>query len=250
MTDDRLEQSQQGVATDGPPPVETSAEVAREHRGARRPEVREVRVVSADALGDARIAPVFERARVVRARVVERLEQMADHVDAATRHAATIVREAESEASAIRQAARDEGHAEGAAAWSSALAELERERSRMVEEAERDLLELALRLAGRIVGREVQMRPETAAEIVAETLQHVRGDRRITVEVSPADLDIVETYRADLSSILGGEPIVFQPNEAIERGGCVVVTSSQRIDAQLETQLEAMRRALVEGHDD
>jgi flagellar biosynthesis/type III secretory pathway protein FliH len=209
-----------------------------------RTEIPPVKVLGADELEDTTVTRVFAESRIAKARVIRELGQLAEHVYAANRKAEDVIARATVEAAEIKARAATEGRREGQRVWAEALVELERERARMVGEAEDDLLTLAVQLAGRIVGREIENEPSTAAEIVAETLQHVRGDRRITIEVAPADVPAVQSLSADLSAIVGGEPLVVRSNADIARGGCIVVTDSQRIDARLETQLTAIRRAL------
>ncbi len=207
-----------------------------------------LRILRAEDLGDVEVRPLFSPGvRIVRRRVVEDLSTLSDRVELAHRRAEEIVRTAEAEAAAIRDAAKEEGQAEGQQQWADALVELERERGRIVSEAESDLVRLATQLAGRIVGRAVELEPSVAAEIVAESLQHVRGDQRITIELAPDDVAAVTELRRELSAVVGGEPIHFRENPEIARGGCVIVTQSQRVDARLSTQVEAMRRALLEG---
>ena len=68
------------------------------------------------------------------------------------------------------------------------------------------------------------------------------------IQINPEDMDIVRNYWDDLRN--EGENIQtvdFQSNPAIERGGCIIETPNETIDARINRQLDLMGALLEEG---
>ena len=204
-----------------------------------------VRVIKAVDAASRIVEPLFEGEPVVLgARVVRGVEQVEALMVGARAAAAAIVAEAEAEADALRDAARQQGQA---AAQKEALESLGRARAeyaRLQQAAEDDMLQLAFGIARRVIGRAVELDPEIVADIVRANLEHVRGRMRIVVVVHPDDLPAVERRRAELVAAVEGAAVYFDSDSDVARGGCFIQTEAGRIDARLDVQLEAMRRAL------
>ncbi|MEM1348785.1 MAG: type III secretion system stator protein SctL [Myxococcota bacterium] len=210
------------------------------------------KILRADAVADLVVTPLVERrAVVVRRRVIEELED-ADAVRRAAEHdAQEILERAEREAEEVRERARAAGFEQGISEIASALASARAEYDRLVSAAEGDMVELAVGIAERIVGAHIERHEDAMAEIVASHLDRVQGRRRVTVRVHPDDVAALERARAALQARIEGAALVFEPEDSIARGGCVVETESGRADARLEVQLDVFRRALMqEGSDE
>ena len=120
-------------------------------------------------------------------------------------------------------------------------------------QAERDLasakdaaIVLARRMAERIVGRAVELSPELMGEIVAEALAASRARKgTIVLRAHPDDLAAVENERPRwLARVAAGVDVRVVADPAVGRQGCVVETAIGRLDARLNTQLDALERAL------
>lgn len=177
-------------------------------------------------------------------------------IDAQT-DAQHIIAEAEAEAEALRSSAertaceaRETAYREG---FEAALLELNHHlleaaarRTAVLVEVERDVLRLSVKLALKIVGRELEQNEATVADIVATALRQARQSARVTVRVSPADLLLVEQHPRKFDAD-GRIPLVdFIADPAVARGGCIIETETGKINAQLNTQLRVLERALLE----
>lgn len=177
-------------------------------------------------------------------------------IDAQT-DAQRILAEAEAEAEALRgsaesfaREARETAYREG---FEAALLELNHHlleaaarRTAALVEVERDVLRLSVKLAEKIIGRELEQDEAAVADIVATALRQARQCARVTVRVSPADLLLVEQHPRKFDSN-GRIPLVdFIADPAVARGGCVIETETGKINAQLNTQLRVLERALLE----
>jgi flagellar assembly protein FliH len=145
-----------------------------------------------------------------------------------------------------RRAGFERGRAEGVAALASVLAAGRAEARAMLARVEPDALAIATRMAEKIVGRAVELDPAIMADITAEAVAACRTrDGVIRLRVHPDDLPAVASAHGRLAERLGGEgTLEVEPDETVERFGCVVETPVGRVDARLATQLEALRAAL------
>lgn len=135
----------------------------------------------------------------------------------------------------------------------SALAEVTRllVSARVEAEAERAAakdaaLVLARKIAEKIIGRAVALDPAVMGEIVGQALaaSRVRGGA-VVLRVHPDDLAAVERTRPEwLARVAAGANVRVVADASVGRHGCVVETPVGRLDARLETQLDALERVL------
>jgi len=174
---------------------------------------------------------------------------------------ARLIAKAMAQADGIREQARSEGFERGLAEGRDAGAEemaraasaLE-QAARAVEElsaeraaaVERDAVELALALAEKVLGGALQARPELVVEAVQGALRRIADRRRITVLVSPSDLEPVEAAIGAITAQGSGVELYdLQADERLAPGSAIVRTSEGEVDASVHTQLERAREALV-----
>lgn len=185
----------------------------------------------------------------------------------AARRAAEILERAREQARAVHLQAAAEGRAQGyaeglergraearreaagilEAAGNLARCIAQRERA-IVEQAERDVVDLALTAAERIVRKRVREDAEIAVAVVREAVARVSGARQVRVRVSPLELEAVRSRRDEFMELLDAAAaleVVEDPR--ISPGGCVVETPTGNVDARIEEQIEAVRRTLQDG---
>ena len=182
----------------------------------------------------ARVIQADAAARVVPAVVVD-----------ATDRAQRLIAAAHAEADAIRAAARDEGRMQGRAELTVALLDQQRAHAQAVDALEQQTLDVALLVAKRVVGEALALEPQRIAEIALPLLSRLRRARRLVLRVHPEDC-------AALAALLqarverGGAQVALQVEGdiTISRGGCIASSDIGTLDARVETQLEAIARAL------
>lgn len=162
---------------------------------------------------------------------------------------------ARAEAEALRGDAERRGYDAGFAAGRDAglatvtelltAAEVEAEATRA---RTRDLaVVLARRMAEKVIGRAVELAPEVMADIAAQAVAASRPRTgRLVLRVHPDDLAATEQAQARWRQHIPAEVEVrLVADVAVGRSGCVVETPLGRLDARLETQLDALERALA-----
>ena len=149
-----------------------------------------------------------------------------------------------------REAGLLAAHAEIDAALSAlarAAQEIDGLREEICARLEQDAVELALQLAERIVSGALDVQPERVLDVVRGALRRLSDRHRVTVLVSPDDLELVASRMDDLRGELGGiDHCDVQADRRVARGGAVVGTPEGEIDAQVDAQLRHAREIVAE----
>ncbi len=114
-------------------------------------------------------------------------------------------------------------------------------RETLIQQTERQMVQLALTIARRIVYREVTLDPELIAAMAHVALKKLGTTSPATIRLNPADYTVV----AHDGERWAGMPVKVVPDPAIARGGCLVESEFGRIDASIDRQFEEMTRALL-----
>ncbi|HYN85487.1 MAG TPA: type III secretion system stator protein SctL [Pyrinomonadaceae bacterium] len=152
---------------------------------------------------------------------------------------------AERVARELREAAYEEGREAALLEFNQLLLDARERRDSAFQTAERDLLRLAVKLAEKIIGREVERDSGALADIVSTALRHARQSESLTVRVNPSDMPTVEAHRARLDPAGRARFVDLVPDPRVRPGGCVIESESGTVDAQLDTQLRVLERALL-----
>jgi flagellar assembly protein FliH len=105
---------------------------------------------------------------------------------------------------------------------------------------------LARKMAEKIVGHAVAVDPKIMREIAARALDAAKpGRESVLLRVHPDDLASLAGTQAEWLAEAGVKADVkLIADAAVGRSGCVVETAVGRLDARLQTQLDALERAL------
>lgn len=123
----------------------------------------------------------------------------------------------------------------------------ELERKRLILQAEQDILQLSVSIAQKIIGRELEIGSEWVVQTVKSALSEMVDLNRIEIMANPEDIPILlHNKRELLSGFTARVDLQFVSEPSIEKGGCIIQTSQGTIDAQVETQLNEVKRALFE----
>ncbi|MBI2346567.1 MAG: hypothetical protein HYV03_06770 [Deltaproteobacteria bacterium] len=189
--------------------------------------------------------------RVLNKKALEAKAQADEILQEAAAEAATIRAKAQAvldEVEGVRAAARTEGFHEGREAGMAAATEfalrVQEWKATFYRGAEPEIIRLVMTIAEKVIGTIVQEHSEAIRAIVRQAIESSLGDR-IVVRLNPEDYRVITAQEFAYRDILDRtKRLTFKEDAAITKGGCVVETEVGTIDAQLETQLEAIRKAL------
>lgn len=189
---------------------------------------------------------------VVHRRVLDAREKAQAILDAAAEEAARIREEARrvlEGTKAERDAAVKRGYAEGESKGlglvTEKLLELKRLRERFFENAEPEVIKLVTEIAEKVIGRIAAENQEIIRSVVHQALERALGDR-ITVSVHPDDYRTLMAGEHEFKDVIDRtRRLLFREDDGVSKGGCIVETEVGTIDARIETQLAAIRKALT-----
>jgi flagellar assembly protein FliH len=176
--------------------------------------------------------------------------------------ASAILERAAAEAAALREGARAEGYEAGraearaeleptAAALQQAILAVQADVVDRADRLEAHAVDLGLFLAEKVLGGALAVQPERVVETVRGALRGIVERERITILVSPEDLDLVRDSISDVLGSLGGvEHCEVQAERRVGRGGCVVRTADGDVDARIETKLQRAREVIESALED
>lgn len=136
------------------------------------------------------------------------------------------------------------GHAAGMASATEYAVRLQEWKAAFFQQAEAEIIRLVVTVAEKVIGKMVQEQTAAIQAIVRQAIESALGDR-IVVRLNPEDYRTILAANVEYRDILDRtKRLTFKEDETITKGGCVVETEVGTIDAQLETQLKAIRKAL------
>ena len=110
------------------------------------------------------------------------------------------------------------------------------------EQAEEDLIRLAVAIARRVVRRDLTVDPATITGLVRAALEQLAAGETARLRVHPDHEAIVRGFLAEA----GRESITVAADGALARGGALFETSRGDLDASAETQLAEIERGLTD----
>jgi flagellar biosynthesis/type III secretory pathway protein FliH len=136
------------------------------------------------------------------------------------------------------------GHEEGISSVAEFFFALNAMKEKFYANAEPEVIKLVMAISEKVIGKIVHEHDAAIKSIIRQAIESSLGER-ITVRLNPEDHKIVSQDDMEFKDILDRtKRIVFKDDETIKKGGCVVETEIGTIDARLETQLKAIKKAL------
>lgn len=182
--------------------------------------------------------------KVIPAKEFDQLIEASELISRAHEEVANFRKEVETECEKLKEEAEKQGFEEGLKKWNEQLAQLEKEKDHIKEEMHKTLVPLALTAVKKIIGQELKIHPDVVTDIVKTALKPVSQHRKITIFVNKEDLDFLEAERTKIKELFEHlETLSIKVREDVARGGCIIETEAGIINAQLDSQLQALEAA-------
>ena len=106
------------------------------------------------------------------------------------------------------------------------------------------MIKLIFAIAEKIIGREFSENDTAIMNVIRLAVSDAVGEK-IYIRINPQDYDNIKKNEAELNTAVeSGKSLIFREDETVKPGGCTVETEIGTIDAQLDTQLGAIKKAL------
>jgi len=172
------------------------------------------------------------------------IEEAQKEVDRIQQEAEGMLAHVQSEMEKAKKEGYRKGKEEGQAELTEEILKIRKLKEEFFANSEPEMIKLVMAIAEKVIGKLVEEHKEAIYSIVRQAIEHSLGDR-IVVRLHPDDLKRLRTEDLQFKNILDRtKHLHFKEDDTIQKGGCVVETEVGTIDAQLENQLKAIRKAL------
>jgi type III secretion protein L len=195
----------------------------------------EFRPVNVGPVIKARILTAFEEAKSIVSQARKEASRLQGEVQA-------TLKQAVAEKEAERERGYNQGLQEGLAQLSEKILETEFAREKILNDAEPQIIHMVMDIAEKVIGRAVEK--GAVVDVVKKAVSQAVG-RKITVRINPMDVPAMKEREKELFTVLDQtQSVNIKEDEQIPPGGCVVETEMGAVDARLETQMAAIKKAL------
>jgi flagellar biosynthesis/type III secretory pathway protein FliH len=127
----------------------------------------------------------------------------------------------------------------------SIKSELNKQRDKYFEEIAKVAMDMSLHLAKKIIGDAASMMPDIIKLNVDKCVELLAGSGTVQIKINPADYDTLKSYLPQLEQKQEGKfTFVLEPENQIERGGCLIAFEGSTIDGRIETQIEKLKQQM------
>jgi flagellar assembly protein FliH len=111
---------------------------------------------------------------------------------------------------------------------------------------ERFIMELVFRMARMVALKEVSADREYVVRLARELIERIGVRENIRVKICPDDLKTADIIKPGLEAALGAlKNLTIEASPQVKRGGCIVETEWNAIDASLDRQFQGIYDALL-----
>jgi flagellar assembly protein FliH len=126
------------------------------------------------------------------------------------------------------------------------MGEIETRRARLVEDAERDLLALALAIGERLMRKHLATSPELVHQIVRDAVDLVLNRASLDLYVAPGDVDAIEKFLPSLKKDFADSVVLqLHGDRNLSRGSVIVRTGRGKVAFSLDQQVDDIARELL-----
>jgi flagellar assembly protein FliH len=130
--------------------------------------------------------------------------------------------------------------------YAEAILGVDKLRSFLHAQVEREVVKLSVEVAKKIIHREINMDTDIIQTLIHVALGHVTDKSAVTIHLNPADYNYLLEQRSELSQSEGRD-LTLLADKSIDRGGCFIKTECGDIDARIEEKFREVEHAFFEG---
>ena len=189
---------------------------------------------------------IHPSAQVLKARDYAAVLDASKLLETARQEADLIRQEALQEFEKQKKAGHKEGMEIGKAEVSEKMLDCVTQSAVYFSKLEDVLIELVMGILRKVIGE--FDRKDVVQSVVRRALESTRNEPQVTVRVSPAQAEQLQSKVESLSSAFPQIHVLsIQPDTRIPEDGCVLETEMGVVDASLETQLKAIEKSLIKS---
>lgn len=186
-------------------------------------------------------------------------------IDIAQAERQKIIADAKLEAEAIRkreyQRGYEEGHScglqEGRGTALAQAQDVRREAQDVLDEAHRisreyidgrkeEIVNLAINIASKLIGYKCSLDDEAISKVLNDSISSCVAKKQLIIRVNPMDYALVDCRMDEIAKKTGEKVVVkLMRDGSVRRGGCRLESESSHVDADINSQLDRIKEALL-----
>jgi flagellar assembly protein FliH len=188
-------------------------------------------------------------------------EQAIIMIQQAQIEAENLISNAQSEADKIKKKAYESGYEEGKATavnelkettikltkvFNNAVNEIATIKDEIINNAEKDIIELTIAIAEKLVCNELKINPDLIIDVIKEAIRTARSENKVILRVNSNDCAILEknadelielTRLVNFNSNMG---LIIESDENLNQGDCLVITDTNIFDMTYKSRLDSI----------
>lgn len=167
-----------------------------------------------------------------------------DEAKAIKERAKALYRNIDQKAKEAKQKGHDEGYREGLGEATELQVRMKVEMEKLLKTIERDALDLVFEIAHKILGDAFKTDETALVGMIRQALQSSMGDK-LVIHVNAADFEKIKARESQLMTALHSmQMLQIKSSETVPLGGCVIESELGTIEALLDDQIAAIKRAV------
>jgi len=123
---------------------------------------------------------------------------------------------------------------------------VERLKDELYVKIENDVVEISVMIAKKIIGDIAEEDRDIVVNIAKEAIKRASDREVLRIRVAPVDYDALNKKRSELLQCIDGiKSLIFEADESVQPGGCLIETNQGEIDARIESQIKVIKGALT-----
>lgn len=109
---------------------------------------------------------------------------------------------------------------------------------------EESIVSLAMLTAEHVLQNEIKSNPDVFIGQIKKVLQEIDNETIFKIYINPKNVAVLENVQSSLLSGYNAEKVVIEPSESVDILGCILETSSGKINATMKSQIEHIKSKL------
>ncbi|MBI5755576.1 MAG: hypothetical protein HZA12_01505 [Nitrospirae bacterium] len=122
---------------------------------------------------------------------------------------------------------------------------IERLKEEIYGKIEEDVVNMSCLIAKKIIYEITEHNRETVIAAAKEAIKRASDRAMLKIRINPVDYDTLNQNRSELLQCIDGiKSIIFEADESIQPGGCLIETNHGDVDARIDSQIRVMEGEL------
>jgi len=131
-------------------------------------------------------------------------------------------------------------------AVSNIMSEVSELKKNILQNAEADIIHLAVSVAAKILHLEVTTNREVIRHLLREAIKKIVDRENMKIRIHPLDFQYMMEIKTDfLQNFDGVKNIVFEEDDSIQQGGAIIETLFGEVDARLDQQYNEIKELMT-----